>query len=626
MELGREDVDRDERGDEGDDCGGSRREAEPGRRLPPDAKQHARREQPRRADEQRRPGPPVASSSTSYQPASATTTSEATSEAAASPFACRRGATTVPVKATSAATALRARCPASASSDTAKTPNATTPSAAAPASSVSTTRARRSSNAARNEARNPSTPTSPVARYACGASRPAAVAAAATASVGMAVEASTDVWNSSPTGSVTASRWPVASPRYPSAASCRRASPNRYARSESSAASAAQASVSPSPETRFPTATAAERQRGRAEDEREIGLRLAQHEPCDPERQRGDRETDAPIGAGGQECLAREKHEADVRENDRPGQPRQGSLAPGHLPRAGGGERHEGQSGDDGERRRVRGRRLRRDEPGSLRADDGEHDGEQELPAARDGDDGRRGEDDDAERDGGRADPAVERLESGRQRSPDETQRRDELRAPGERHGDGEPGDRRGDRERGRSGHEVIQRRGRRQRRVAAGDARPDGREARCDLAVPSMEEDACGEDQRRKEGARGDALLRPIQPRSAASTKSSVIPSAVTAPPATASPAHRGGRSGRAARRGRFGERPARRHDRRCGGGGSGHGLRLLDDPAAAGASGCGRRAGFTSSGLELAVHAAECSSKRSIARRRRHRLAPLL
>ena len=59
MELGREDVDRDDRGDEGDDCDGSRREAEPGRRLPPDAKQDARREQPSRPDEQRRPGPPV---------------------------------------------------------------------------------------------------------------------------------------------------------------------------------------------------------------------------------------------------------------------------------------------------------------------------------------------------------------------------------------------------------------------------------------------------------------------------------------------------------------------------------------------------------------------------------------
>ena len=55
----------------------------------------------------------------------------------------------------------------------------------------------------------------------------------------------------------------------------------------------------------------------------------------------------------------------------------------------------------------------------------------------------------------------------------------------------------------------MVQRRGRRQRRVAAGDARPDGREPRCDLAVPAVEDDARAEDERREEGACGDALHR---------------------------------------------------------------------------------------------------------------------
>ena len=248
------------------------------------------------------------------------------------------------------------------------------------------------------------------------------------------------------------------------------------------------------------------RERRDTEDERKGRLHAAKREPgTGPDHGRaGERE--ALVAVDVPERPHEQEREADRSEHERARERIEIRLAGDELQPDPRREHDQHERGDDGGGA-CPGRRVGiESEQCNLCADDDADPDQQLVPATRDGERNRCGEDDHRERDGGPREPRVDRLQGRRERRSEQPDRGDRLGRPCDRDHDGDRRKAARERKREPVRHEVVAGRGRGQRGVATRDARAGGAERHLQLAVarPHPERDADG--RRRDAGAEGDA------------------------------------------------------------------------------------------------------------------------
>jgi hypothetical protein len=251
----------------------------------------------------------------------------------------------------------------------------------------------------------------------------------------------------------------------------------------------------------------------RANDERERAVATLEREPRAGPHPAGGEEHEPAIGPLREELRSREQCRS------RPGQ-RQGrcqraqvGLATAEAEENAGDQENGREREPDGNGGVIPRPVPIGDESDRLRADDRGDGRQQRLPLALRGDHRGRREHDHREgrRGGGHA--RVDRLERRRERGADEPDARQDLRAPRERDHGRQRGDRARERKRECVGHEVVARRGRRERRVGPCRTGSHGREGREELAVPGADEEARAEDECRGDRPEEDALGGPDPP-----------------------------------------------------------------------------------------------------------------